>query len=204
MVEKIGKILTELRESAGLTQEEMAEVLGIKRARYSSWENEIAKPDIEMLGKIAEYHGVSTDYFYGKKTHNYIQTSDSDLLTVPIIAEVPAGYPRLADEDIVETIQIPKTYTDQSGKIFGIKIKGDSMTNLGIDDGDTVIVRLQPTAENGQTVIAKVDGEEVTCKRFYRTNGRVTLEPANGKYRPLSPEQVEIIGIVFKVIKDMY
>lgn len=200
----IGNILTDLRVKKGLSQEEMADALGIKRARYSSWENEIASPNIEMLGKIADFHGVSTDYFYGKKTHTYIQTMDSNLISVPIVAEVPAGYPKLAYEDIIEEIQIPKSYTNNGEKVFGIKINGDSMTNLGIDDGDTVLVRLQPTAENGQTVIAKIDGEEVTCKRFYRTNGKVTLEPANGKYKPLSPDQVEIIGIVFKVIKDMY
>lgn len=77
------------------------------------------------------------------------------------------------------------------------------MEGVGIHDGNYVLVRLQPTAESGETVIARVDGE-VTCKRLYNVGGKIRLEPANDKYRPLEPERVEIIGVVRKVIKDVY
>ncbi|WP_333594737.1 helix-turn-helix transcriptional regulator [Anaerospora hongkongensis] len=76
----IGKILTELRNNKGLTQDQMSDILGIKRARYNSWENDIAKPDIDMAKKLAQFHGVSTDYLL----ENFQESNDDidDILDI--------------------------------------------------------------------------------------------------------------------------
>lgn len=206
---KFSERIKSVRESLGMNKTQFAALLETNVPNITRYENEDMGVALDSVEAIADKLKVNpawllgwSDDKYGEGKHKVIFYPD--FIDVPILARVPAGMPTLVDEDIIDRIQIPKSYTNNGEQVFGILIKGDSMTDIDINDGDTVLVRLQPTAENGQTVIAKVNGEEVTCKRFYRTNSKVTLEPANGKYRPLNPDQVEIIGIVFKVIKDMY
>jgi transcriptional regulator with XRE-family HTH domain len=93
---KIGDILTELRAKRGLTQDQMADALGIKRPRYNAWENHISSPDIEMVDKIATFHGVSTDYIMGRTSepHNAASATPGD-----IKAWLRAGNPDLSDKE---------------------------------------------------------------------------------------------------------
>ncbi|MFZ3171925.1 MAG: transcriptional repressor LexA [Carboxydocellales bacterium] len=121
---------------------------------------------------------------------------------IPILGFVPAGGPVMTEENIEGYIPLP-TLLLKNTDDFCLKVKGDSMEDVGINNGDLVLVHPQPTAENGQTVIARINGE-VTCKRFYKTDSKCILEPANSKYKPIDCEEVEIIGIVVKVIKSVY
>lgn len=79
---KIGSVITKLRNKRGLTQDQMADILGVKRARYNSWENDIAKPDIEMLSKIALFHKVSTDYILGIEQEATNNTTNIDIKNI--------------------------------------------------------------------------------------------------------------------------
>lgn len=91
---KIGKILTDLRKKRGLTQDQMADILDVKRARYNSWENDIAKPNIEMLNRIADFHGVETDYILGRSSSlDYTNTPPS------IKAWLRSGNPDLTEDE---------------------------------------------------------------------------------------------------------
>lgn len=79
---KIGSTITKLRNKRGLTQDQMADILGVKRARYNSWENDIAKPDIEMLSKIALFHKVSTDYLLGIEQEIITDSANTDIKSI--------------------------------------------------------------------------------------------------------------------------
>ncbi len=102
---------------------------------------------------------------------------------VPVLGRVPAGKPFLSEENIEDVITIPDDMG--SGKTFALKVKGDSMIDAGILDGDKVIVKQQGTAENGEIVCAVINGE-ATLKRFYKKDGIVTLKAENEKYPPIT------------------
>ncbi len=120
---------------------------------------------------------------------------------VPLVGSIAAGSPILAEEDIEEIYPLPTELVGQ-GPVFMLKIRGDSMVDLGIFDRDFVVVQKQPTARNGQIVAALVEGEEATVKTFKRTATGVTLIPANDAYAPtVHTNDVEILGVVVAVLR---
>lgn len=116
---------------------------------------------------------------------------------VPILGTVAAGQPILAVEDALG--YLPYEAGD-SGDFFALRIKGDSMIEAGILDGDMVVVKSQPTARNGEIVIAMIDSE-ATCKRLLLDGGRVLLLPENAAYEPIDGSQAELLGKVTAVIR---
>jgi repressor LexA len=125
-----------------------------------------------------------------------------DALEVPLVGAAPAGRPLLAIENIEETLPLPKGLF-ASGD-FALRVRGESMIEAGILDGDVVVVRQQDTAENGDIVVALI-GEEATVKRFYRDNGKVRLQPANAQMEPLllNPSEVAIQGKVIGIMRRL-
>ena len=120
---------------------------------------------------------------------------------VPLVGRIAAGSPILAEEDIQEIYPLP-TELVGSDPVFMLDVRGDSMVDAGILDGDYVVVRRQPTATNGQIVAALVGEDEATVKRFRRKDGRVVLEAENPAYAPMVfTEGVEILGIVVAVLR---
>ncbi|MDR0890405.1 MAG: transcriptional repressor LexA [Oscillospiraceae bacterium] len=115
---------------------------------------------------------------------------------IPIIGLVTAGQPILAIENI-------EGYIPWQGDpdCFALRVRGDSMIEAGIFDGDKIIVRPQPTAENGQIVVALL-GDEATVKRLRRRNGEVWLMPANPSYEPIDGRQAQLVGLVRAVIRE--
>ncbi|MDD6188221.1 MAG: transcriptional repressor LexA [Clostridiales bacterium] len=116
---------------------------------------------------------------------------------VPILGTVAAGYPILAVEDAIGYIPYDP---ERSGEYFALKIKGESMINAGILDGDMIIVRRQNTALNGEIVVALI-GDEATCKRLSLSAGRVMLLPENEEYSPIDGSEASILGKVTAVIR---
>lgn len=120
---------------------------------------------------------------------------------LPLLGVVAAGQPIEALENR-ETIEVPESFLG-SGEHFALRVRGDSMVEDGIHDGDILLVRRQESAENGQTVVALVDGSETTVKRFYRKGARVELRPANPAMKPLVVDgaRVTIQGVVVGLIR---
>lgn len=120
---------------------------------------------------------------------------------VPLVGSIAAGVPILADEQIEEVLTLPTEFTGQ-GPVFLLRVRGDSMIDAGILDGDYVVVRSQNTAEPGQIVAALIDDEEATIKRFARRNGAVVLIPENTAYEEMVfTEGVQVIGKVVAVLR---
>lgn len=123
------------------------------------------------------------------------------LVSLPVVGRVAAGRPTLAVEDIEDLFPVPQDFlAGQDG--FMLKVRGDSMIEDGIHDGDYVIVRRQPTADNGDTVVAMIEGE-ATVKRFYKENSHIRLQPANSSLEPLILTDVQIIGKVVGLVRRM-
>ncbi|MYI99327.1 MAG: transcriptional repressor LexA, partial [Gemmatimonadetes bacterium] len=121
-----------------------------------------------------------------------------DVVRVPVLGRVAAGLPILAEENVEEYMTFPTGMVKQDGNVFALEVHGDSMIEDGIMDGDYVLVREQPVAETGETVVALLD-DEATVKRFYRRNDRFELVPAHPTMEPIIADEVSIVGKVVGV-----
>ena len=118
---------------------------------------------------------------------------------VPVIGRIAAGGPILAEEAIEDVFPLPRQIVGE-GQLFLLKVVGDSMVDAAICDGDWVVVRQQPTADNGDIVAAMIDGE-ATVKTFQRKAGRVLLIPHNAAYEPIDGRDASILGKVTAVLR---
>lgn len=118
------------------------------------------------------------------------------LHAVPLYGRIAAGTPIEAIRDEGTHIEVPPTLMGRGGDHYALTVSGDSMIKAGINDGDTVIIRRADTAENGDIVVALVDGEEVTLKRIRKSGSKIILEPENDSYEPrvLDPDRVKVQG----------
>lgn len=124
-------------------------------------------------------------------SHNARQAMSTSL---PVIGYVAAGSPILAEENLQEYVQLPDIMAPD-GDNFVLAVRGDSMIDVGIMDGDYVVVHKQPDARNGEIVVAMIDGD-ATVKRFFRENGRFRLQPENKTMAPIITRTVTIVGKV--------
>lgn len=125
------------------------------------------------------------------------------LVEVPLVGRVAAGIPILATENVEEVYQFPERLLGTQDKTFMLSVKGESMINAGICDGDYIMVRQQDTARNGEIVVALVDGEEATVKRFYKEADRFRLQPENDAMPPIYSRNVAVLGKVIGVYRQM-
>ena len=122
-----------------------------------------------------------------------------EMVNVPIVGTVAAGQPILAQQNIESYLPVPSEYMPNE-QSFILRVKGESMINAGILDGDCVLVRQQTTAQNGEMVVALVD-DSATVKTFYKENGHIRLQPENDTMDPIIVEDCQILGKVFGVFR---
>ncbi len=122
-----------------------------------------------------------------------------EVVNVPLLGRVAAGQPLLAVENIESYFPVPAEYIPK-GESFMLKVTGESMVNAGIFDGDNILVQCQPTAENGDMVVALVD-DSATVKTFYKEDGHYRLQPENDSMDPIIVEECTVLGKVFGVFR---
>ena len=123
---------------------------------------------------------------------------------VPLLGDVAAGTDVLAQENVEELLPLPADFTG-SGTLFMLRVRGDSMVDAGILDGDYVVVRQQPEARKGEIVVAGIPGEEATVKTYGRKGSKVVLTPANPRLAPMEfdPRDVTVFGKVVTVLRRL-
>ena len=123
---------------------------------------------------------------------------------IPLVGDVAAGTDVLAQENIEELVPIPTDFAGE-GTLFMLRVRGDSMIDKGILDGDYVVVRQQAEARNGDVVVAGIPGDEATVKTFTKQGGRIVLVPANERLAPidLDPSEVQLFGKVVTVLRRL-
>lgn len=200
--------LKELRIEKKLNQRELAEKLMIAPSTISMYENGNREPNFEILEQLADFFNVDLNYLLGKtdKTTKLIFETENQNqgIKVPVLGAVPAGIPITAIEDIIDYEEIPQSWSNQ-GDFFGLRIKGNSMYPK-LENGDVVIVKKQSTADNGDVVIAMVNGDDATCKRYKRTDAGIMLTSDNSEYSPMfyTNEQIQSlpVTIIGKVVES--
>ena len=123
-------------------------------------------------------------------------------VTVPLVGRVTAGLPVLAVENIEDYFPLPKDF-GEPGTLFMLRVTGDSMIEVGILDGDYVIVRQQENAENGEIVVALIE-DEATIKRFFKEKDKIRLQPENSFMEPIIVDDVSVLGRVTGVVRRIH
>jgi repressor LexA len=132
-------------------------------------------------------------------TDDMFNLTRREVVNVPILGRVAAGQPILATENIENYFPIPTEFVPNQ-EVFMLCVKGDSMINAGIFDGDKILVRKQPDASNGDMIVALLD-DSATVKTYYKENGHCRLQPENDTMEPIIVDEVSILGVVFGVFR---
>lgn len=214
--------LKELRNKAGLKQSELGEKVGVSASTIGMYEQGRRSPDREMLIKLSNVFNVTLDYLVD---NNNIKTDDTDLFNlkgdvrflkkvkdkdmvkIPVLGAIRAGLPLYADENIIDYEYVHQEELLMGEETFFLEVKGDSMINARIYEGDRVRIRKQNHLDNNGDIMAvRVNGDEATLKRVYLQENGIALISENPKYAPMfypasdvEVGYVEIIGRAMEV-----
>lgn len=201
--------LKKIRKEQEISQQKLADKIGVSRSTIAMWETGASQPDNGMLKRMADFFNVSTDYLLGREfqetNYDWMRANgeypyNPQVRKIPILGYVAAGLPMFAEEQIVDY-----TYMETKNDgydYFALKVKGDSMDAAKISDGDLVIVRVQSYVENGEIAVVRVDNENATIKKYSRVGNIVQLMPQsfnqNHKVQiyDIEKTRVEVIGKV--------
>lgn len=202
--------LKELRISRQITQEEIGQILGVKKAAISKYENEKVNLPHSVVMKLSEFFGVSSDYLLGRDEvvpmfKKIIPTKNAEKLInnaamVPLLGRVHAGLPIMADENIAEYIPISFNTVSDIDDCFFMQVEGDCMTGDHIVEGALVLVQKCSSPPNNSIAVVRLE-DEVLLRRVQFFGSSIVLIPSNPAYTPLvvTDGNVEIIGKVIEV-----
>lgn len=181
-------------------------------------------PTVREIGEAAKLSSPATIHFhlkqleekgYIKKDDNknrtleilvdneYLQNTNEKIVDVPLLGKVTAGTPIEAIEMPDEYFALPANLVPTNKEVFTLKVSGESMINVGIYDGDILIVERKDTARNGETIVAMNNQNEVTVKTFYKENGHFRLQPENDTMEPIILKECTIIGKVIGLYRKL-
>lgn len=187
------------RANKGLSQQKLADLIGVSRSTIAMWETGGSQPDNESLKKVSNVLQVTTDYLLG---NDNIEQSHKGVL-VPILGQVIAGIPIDAVEDILGYEEISREMASQ-GEYFALQIKGNSMEPR-MRQGDVVIVKKQSAVESGDIAVVLVNGDEATIKKFVIHDNGISLIANNEAYSPMFYTKKEIeekpVTVLGKVVE---
>lgn len=201
----VGSRIKEMRKSRKMTLKELGEHIGLSESNTKRYEDgQIKTVGIDIIKKIALALDVPASYLTGweeipqyQKLSNYVPIAKKK---IPLLGEIAAGQPIYADEHIEEFLPVD----DEVKADFALKIKGDSMINAQINDGDIVFIRQQSDVDNGQIAAVLID-DSATLKRVYHVNGGLQLQAENPKYFPMiygknNCDECRILGLAVAVL----
>ena len=166
------------------------------KSHLSQYVNGKSNPDNKKIFLLSKVFGVTEAWLLGYNVPRYERIENTGPQTpqglkIPVLGTVAAGIPISAVEEILDYEEVPQSWKNQ-GEFFGLRIKGDSM-KPDINHGDTVIVRKQSTANNGDVVITLVNGDDVTCKKFEKLDNGIILISNNSEYSPMYFSNEEVV-----------
>lgn len=203
--------LKELRQKFGLTQNKLAEKLGLSRSTIAMYETNGSEPDLETINSIASFFNVSVDYLMGReqKVDNNVRGAqlERSVVKVPVYGTIPAGVPieMIADTYIEDEEEIPADWLKGGNRYFCLKVKGESMMPK-FEDGDTLILKQQDDCNSGDYCAVSINCTECTFKKVIKHENGITLQPLNPAYEPMFFSNKEIIEkpiTILGVVKEI-
>ena len=199
--------IKELREKKGISQKKLADELSVAQSTVGNWESGIREPGFEMLRKIAEFFGVSTDFLIDGSPEE-----EGNFITYPVVVGIKAGYDgEIIFEESGDSEQIPAEWIrgDSPSNFFVARVHGDSMYPMFIE-GDRVLVHKTPSVDSGSVCAIRINENEITLKRVIYKQGEdwLELQPINTSYPPKRIEGLDlkdcgVIGEVKKLIRAL-
>lgn len=185
-----------LRKENNMSQQKLAELLGVNQTAVSQWERDVTSPSASAMNEMCKLWAVTPDYLLGLTDTR--TTTSKKVFQIPVLGDVRAGYPMEAVENIIDYEEIDEE-TARRGEFFALRIKGDSMEPK-FSEGDVVIVRKQETADSGDIVVALVNGDSATIKKLKRHQNGITLMPTNPTYEPMYYSNEEIMQLPVTIL----
>jgi len=184
----IGKNLKKIRENKGLSMEKLSKIIDVSHTTIYRIEAGVHKPKADILKKLAQALGVSTDYILGLRTDKEIKEDEDikpgdirkNLKMIPVVGEISAGNGIDPIEDIIDMISIP----EEKQVDFALFVKGDSMTPK-FQEGDLALVIKTPVLENGEIGVIAINGYKAVLKKFYQYESLIQLISLNPEYEPI-------------------
>lgn len=190
-------VLKRLRKRENLTQQQLADRLGLSRSTIGMYEKGEREPDFETSELIADFFNVRLDFLLDRKKNPFVSALNEkkNKNLIPVLGRVTAGIPMDAVEYIVDYEEISEDMASK-GDYFGLQIKGDSMEPK-FSEGDVVIVRKQSTIQSGEIAIVLINGGEATIKKVMLFDGGINLVPSNQAYevKTFTNEQIEKLPV---------
>jgi repressor LexA len=204
----MGERLKELRLKKGATQEEVGKIINVTKPTIMKYEKGLVENlKRSSIEKLAKYFDVAPSYLMCLD-ENEIDCLGNPVTSIPILGTVKAGYDYLAQENWIGTIDVETSLVGNGNEYFALKVHGDSMSPVLIED-DIVIIKKQNDFENGDIVVAIINGNEATIKKGKKSDSSILLQPLNSAYEPLifTKEEmktipVTIIGIVKQLKRE--
>lgn len=204
----MGERLKELRLKKGATQEEVGKIINVTKPTIMKYEKGLVENlKRSSIEKLAKYFDVAPSYLMCLD-ENEIDCLGNPVTSIPILGTVKAGYDYLAQENWIGTIDVETSLVGNGNEYFALKVHGDSMSPVLIED-DIVIIKKQNDFENGDIVVAIINGNEATIKKGKKNDSSILLQPLNSAYEPLiftydemKTIPVEIIGIVKQLKRE--
>lgn len=196
---EVVELVKKMTAEQNMSMSELARRVGIAKSAISRYFNGTRELPLNRIGDFASALHTSPNFLLGMEE----EPPKPQGIKIPVLGTVAAGIPISAVEDILDYEEIPQSWQNQ-GEFFGLRIKGDSM-KPDINNGDTVIVKQQSTANNGEVVIALVNGDDATCKKFEKLDNGIMLISNNSEYSPMYFSNEEVITkpvvIIGKVVE---
>ena len=191
-----------LREEKNIYQKDLAKFLHVSVPAINYYENEKRTIDTKTASKLADFFGVSIDYLLGKTNIRNVESTKNFEFKIPVLGVVKAGYDYLADENIIGYVSVNDNKL-KSEDFFALQVKGNSMIP-DLYENDIAIIKKQNDFENGDYVVALINGDEATIKKGYKTDTGLLLQPVNSAFAPLIFEKKDIETLPVKIIGVLY
>ena len=197
--------LKKARKERGYTQDQLANGVNVSKSSISRYESGTQMPELATIKLIAKYLNISHQYLLEDEyTNEYL--IQEEFVKIPVVGTIKAGMPILAEENIIGYEIISKGEIMSSKEYFYLKVKGDSMINARIHEGDLVLVVKQDYVDNNGDIMAvRVNGDEATLKRVFIQDKGILLQAENPKYEPLYYPKADVasgyVGIIGKAIE---
>ena len=197
----IMEVLKKLRLDKNISQQKLANILGVSRSTIAMWEIGGSQPDNTSLSQLADYFGVSVDYLLGRSNYedNYPrQPEPTNGVWIPVLGKVQAGIPIEAVEEIIDYEEISKSMAEQ-GDYFALQIKGGSMEPQ-LYENDVAIVKQQNDCDSNDIAVVLVNGDVATVKRIKKRPEGLMLIPNNPAFEPMFYNNEQITNLPVTII----
>jgi len=193
--------LKDLRNKKNMTQDDLGKIFSVSGKTIGSWERGYRQPSLEQVDRMATFFGVTSDYLLGRDISWPVRAEDT--VSVPLVGTVKAGVNGLALEDFEGYTSFLTDDVKKGKEYFALRVKGDSMINDGINEGDIALIEREADFEQGKIYVVAYGENEATLKRVIKADDSIVLQPSNNRYPSviISGEELKKFRFIGRLVR---